>query len=140
MKRGSFHGHEYHLSHAILMIAGAIALFGGGTMLLWNALLPSLLTLPKITFLQACGLVVLTRLLFGSHGHAMMFFAGRHHGGHGFHGDMHDRFHQRWNQMTPEERKRFRERFRHTDCDFWGRDPDETTSTETKTSENQPSS
>ena len=119
MRRGHFH--DGHWIHAIFMVAGAIALFGGGTMLLWNALIPTLFTLPTITFLQACGLVVLTRLLFGSHAHALMFLVGGHHGG-GLHGALHERFHRRWNQMTPEEREHFHERFRSHGFGFGGRD------------------
>lgn len=124
MRRGHFHGRRGHWIHAILMVVGTVALFGGGTMLLWNALMPSLFTLPAITFLQACGLVVLGRLLFGSHAHALMFLGGgRHHGG-GRHGHLHDRFHQRWQSMSPEERRQFRERFQHAGFDLWGRDLD----------------
>lgn len=120
MRRGSFHGRWIH---AIFMIAGAVAIFGGGTMLLWNVLMPTLFALPVITFLQACGLVILARLLFGSHAHALMFFAGGHRGD-GMRGHFHDRFHQRWKQMTPEERKQFRDRFQHAGFDFWARDLD----------------
>ena len=95
------HGH-YHGGHVygmIFMIIGAIAVLGGGTMLLWNVLIPTLFGLPSITFFQAAGLVVLTRLLFGSHAHALMFVFG-HHG-------FHNRMRQRWEEMAPEERERW---------------------------------
>jgi hypothetical protein len=45
---------------AVLLAAGA-----GLAMLLWNALLPHLLALPAITYLQSLGLMVLARLLLG---------------------------------------------------------------------------
>lgn len=41
-------------------------LFGYPVMLLWNWIMPDLFKLPLITFWQAVGLVVLSRLLFGS--------------------------------------------------------------------------
>lgn len=115
MRRGSFHG---KLVRVIFMVVGAIALFGLGTMLLWNALLPALFGLTSITFLQACGLLVLARLLFGSHLHALMFLGGGRDGGSG---RMHGRFHERWNRMSPEERKQFRDRFQNAGFEFWGR-------------------
>jgi len=42
--------------------------FGVAVMLLWNALLPSIFALPQIGYLQAVGLLVLVRLLFGGIG------------------------------------------------------------------------
>ena len=119
MRRGHFHGRWIH---AIFMFAGAVAIFGGGTMLLWNALMPALFTLPAITFLQACGLVVLGRLLFGSHAHALMFLGGGHHHGGGLHGHLHERFRERWNQMTPEEREHFHKHFRGRGFGLGGHD------------------
>lgn len=65
-----------------------IAIGGGVVMLLWNSLLPPLFDLPQITFWQALGLLVLSRILFG---------------GFGFHGS------GRSKEMTPEERERFRQ-------------------------------
>ena len=67
-------------------------------MLLWNWLMPSLFELQQINAVQALGLLVLTRILFGG-------FRGRHlYGGW--------RMRQRWKQMTPEERAEWRERRR----------------------------
>lgn len=40
-------------------------IFGVFVMLLWNVLLPDLFNLPKISYLQSVGLVVLARLIFG---------------------------------------------------------------------------
>ena len=120
------HSHHGHWVHALFWVAIAVAIFGGATMLLWNALIPSLFALPTLTFPQACGLVVLTRLLFGSHAHALMFLTWEHRG---HHGHRRDRFHQRWNQMTPDERRCFRDRFHQSDME---------TDSETKTAgENQ---
>jgi hypothetical protein len=38
-------------------------------MLLWNGMLPDILGWKEITYWQGAGLVILTRLLFGSHGY-----------------------------------------------------------------------
>jgi len=45
--------------------------FGTFIMLLWNWLMPMIFSLPEINYLQAVGILVLTRLLFGgiSHNH-----------------------------------------------------------------------
>jgi hypothetical protein len=48
-----------------LCIVAMIAVFGTLTMLLWNALLPPLFGLPVLGWLQAAGLLVLCRVLFG---------------------------------------------------------------------------
>ena len=70
-----------------------IAALGYVVMLLWNWLLPSLFDgAHEIGYLQALGVLVLTRILFGGL---------RRHGCHGrWHG-------HRWAHMTPEEREKF---------------------------------
>ena len=72
--------------------------FGLVTMLLWNALLPELFHFPIISFWQAVGLLILTRLLFGT-------LAG-HHGVHGY--QMRRNLREKWEQMTPFTDFRFR--------------------------------
>jgi hypothetical protein len=63
---------------------------------LWNALMPHLFQLPEITFWQALGLFVLSRVLFGGAG--------------GWGRRMrHARFARGWKGLTPEERQRFRD-------------------------------
>jgi hypothetical protein len=76
----------------------ALALFGFVVMALWNAVLPAVTGLHAITFIQALGLLVLSRILFGG-----LRGWGRR-GGH-----WRARMHARWQQMTPEERERFRD-------------------------------
>jgi hypothetical protein len=68
-------------------------------MWLWNWLMPVLFGLHAINFWQALGIVVLSKILFGSF-----------RGGHGFKGDWRARLIRRWEDMTPEERERFRSR------------------------------
>lgn len=66
-------------------------------MRLWNWLMPTLFGWHLITFWQALGLLILSKILFG-----------------GFRGGPHRRWQwrrrmmERWEQMTPEEREKFR--------------------------------
>lgn len=83
----------------------AMAVFGLLVMSLWNWLMPELLGLHVITFWQAWGMLVLSRILFGS-------FGGRGHDRR-----WRARLIDRWEQMSPEERAKFREGMRHR----WGR-------------------
>lgn len=70
--------------YALLGLTGAVALaflFGYFVMLLWNYLMPAIFSLGEITFLQAVGIIILARLIFG----------GFKHGGHDHHN-----FHSKW--------------------------------------------
>jgi len=92
----------------ILMMLAAAAVFGAAVMLLWNALLPQIFVLPRIGYLQAVGLLVLTRLLFGGiggwgHGGRRALKEG-HMFGHG------NKLREKWMNMSEEERKEFIEK------------------------------
>jgi hypothetical protein len=67
--------------------------FGFAVKWLWNWLMPALFGLGAITYWQAFGIVILTKLLFGS-------FGGHHH-------DKSDRlrskFHEKWHRSLGEE-------------------------------------
>jgi hypothetical protein len=86
-----------------VMAALAIVLFGFVIMGLWNWLMPPLFGLRLITFWQALGLFLLSRILLG-----------------GFHSHQGRRGHwrrhmaERWEQMTPEEREKFRSGMRRS--------------------------
>ena len=85
----------------LAMVLAASLLFGVVTMQLWNWLMPAILGLHTITFWQALGLFLLSKLLFGGfHRHGSR---GRGWGRHG---------RGRWAQMSPEERMHFREGMR----------------------------
>lgn len=89
----------------VLFIVVGGAVFGFVTMELWNALLPQILGLHRITFWQAVGLVILSRILFG----------GFHrHSGHRdqWNQRMKYRMKERWEHMTPEDREKFRKGMR----------------------------
>lgn len=81
----------------LVLIAAAVGAFGGAVMLLWNALMPEIFGWHEIGFVQALGLLVLARILFGR-------FGGRW-GGH--HNSWRARMIERYAQMTPEEREKF---------------------------------
>jgi len=75
----------------------AVTIFGFIVMSLWNWLAPAVFGLHAITFWQALGMLVLSKILFGG-------FRGRPGGG----GHWRRRMKERWEQMTPEEREKFR--------------------------------
>jgi Ca2+/H+ antiporter, TMEM165/GDT1 family len=68
---------------------------------LWNWLMPALFGLHLITFWQALGILILSKILFGG-------FRGRP----GWGGQWRARMMERWEKMTPEEREKFREGLR----------------------------
>jgi len=75
-----------------ILFAGVAGLVVMG---LWNLLMPAVFDLHTISFWQALGLLVLSRILFGG-------FRGW---GRGMH---RARFAKGWNSLTPEEQQRFR--------------------------------
>jgi|SRR6516162_1174646 hypothetical protein len=79
-----------------LFAALFITVAGFVVMRLWNWLTPALFGWHAITFWQAVGILVLSKLLFGG-------FRG--HGGPRSHWK--HRMIERWQQMTPEEREKF---------------------------------
>lgn len=78
-----------------LIIAG-IAAFGYLTMALWNYLMPTIFNLPVITFWQAIGLLILSRIFFGCGPRPS---SGNH--------PWSRHFREKLSRMTPEEREAF---------------------------------
>lgn len=74
----------------------AIAIFGFGVMSLWNWLVPALFGGKLITFWQALGMLVLSRILVG--------------------GFSRPRVVHKWEQLTPEEREKFRSAMQGRHC------------------------
>ena len=91
------------------LAVGALFLITYIVMLLWNNLLPDILHVSAITYWQAMGLLVLSKILFG--------FGG--HGGRGGAPWMRHKM-ERFKNMSPEEQERFREEMRAR-CGKWGR-------------------
>ena len=75
--------------------------FSAVVMLLWNLLIPEIFGLKVITFWQAAGLFIFSRILFSS------FWGGgnHHHRMNDFHGD--NPMHEKWMKMSEEERIEF---------------------------------
>ena len=80
-----------------VFVAVAATVFSFVVMGLWNRLVPAIFGLRAITFWQALGLLILSKILFGGF-----------HGRPGFGGHWRQRMMERWEQMTPEEREKFR--------------------------------
>ncbi len=81
-----------------LLAALFVAVFSFVVMSLWNWLVPTLFGWHLITFWQAAGILILSKILFGG-------FRGRP----GRHWYWRRRMMERWEQMTPEEREKFRQ-------------------------------
>ncbi len=90
------------------LVIGGLALVSYIVMLLWNALIPVIFHFTAITFWQAAGILILSKILFG-------FGKGGHRGGAPW---MRNRM-ERFKNMSPEERDRFKEQMRER-CGKWG--------------------
>jgi hypothetical protein len=105
-----------------LKIAGCIVLgvlfvfvFGWITMTLWNWLIPSIFNGPAITYWQAFGLLVLSKILFSG-------FGGKgHHKG----GNWKGRHYQKFANMSPEEREALKQKMRERWCNYNKNTPDQ---------------
>lgn len=83
----------------MLMVFVAVSVFGFVVMQLWNWLMPAIFGWHAVSFGQALGLLILSKILFGGfRGHA-----GR--GG----WNWRRRMAERYDQMTPAERENFRQ-------------------------------
>lgn len=91
-----------------IFFLGMVALGALATMLLWNWLAPAVFGLGTITWIQALGLLALSRILFGNWGGG-----GKHHRGKRSHRKemWKKRWQERMEKMTPEERDRWKEKF-----------------------------
>jgi hypothetical protein len=92
---------------ALIGLVIVVAL-GAAVMGLWNALMPTLFGLRSISYVQALGLLLLSRILFGRFGRG-----GPHQG------PWRREMMEHWAQMSPEERQRLRSRW--GGCGPWER-------------------
>ena len=95
------------------MVVAAVLVFGLLVMGLWNAILPAVLGVKVISFWQALGILLLSKILFGG-------FGGRRGGHFGHRG-------QEWRQgmadklknMSPEEKEKFKAEWRNRCRSGW---------------------
>ena len=88
------------LKFALLAVL-ILSVLGFVVMSLWNWLMPALFGLREITFWQAVGILILSKILFGGL-----------RGGQGPGRHWRRRMIERWEQMSPEQRDEFRKGFR----------------------------
>jgi len=104
---------KFRFAGVFIMLA-VIAVFGALVMLLWNALVPALFGLPELNYLQATGLLLLARILFGGLfgglGHNLIGSGGRRNSMLGHHHA--NRLREKWMNMSEDERKEFMEKER----------------------------
>ena len=113
-------------------------------MTLWNALLPAILGVSTISFWQALGLLILSRILFGGHrGFGSRGFGPFQHTGRrgfgrrgfGSRQEWKQKMAERWQQMTPEQREQLKQEWR-AKCGGrgqWGSQPKQSDSSESTT-------
>jgi hypothetical protein len=99
-----------------------LAVFTGIVMLLWNNILVQVVHVSVISFWQALGILVLSKILFGG----FRGGGGGHWGRHRWRKEMMDR----WDKMTPEEREKFKEEWKNRCGHRFGRRFEEAKSAE----------
>jgi hypothetical protein len=93
------------------------AIFGLVVMSLWNWVAVDVMGLKVITFWEALGILLLSKILFGG-------FHKNWKGGPG--GRWSPEMKEKWQHMTPEEKEQFKQNWRNK-CRTWGRQPNEPT-------------
>ncbi|MBD0333640.1 MAG: hypothetical protein ICV66_13420, partial [Chitinophagaceae bacterium] len=84
-----------------------VLVFGWIVMLLWNNVASPVLHISTVTFWQALGILVLSKILFSS-------FTGR-----GGYSRDYRKQKLMWNSMTPEQQQKFKEEWKNR-CRKWG--------------------
>lgn len=88
----------------ILLAPLMILLLAGIVMLLWNAILPDIMPVSKISFWQALGILVLSKILFGGLRMGSRF---KHR-----QPDFKNNFKEKLMNMSEEERQQFKEQWK----------------------------
>ena len=115
------------MAFLIALVATALSTL---VMILWNWLIPLVFDGPTISWGQALGLLVLTKLLFGGWNR---WGRGEKDYCRNSRGRWKKKFEQKWNSMTPEEQERFKQNFtRHCHRWRWSEPAKETESTSDK--------
>lgn len=93
----------------LIVVIVAILLFGFVVMTLWNAILPSVIHVGTITFGQALGILLLSKILFGGfHGG---WRGGRRH-------QWNEKMREKWEHMTQDQRVQFKQEWQNR-CSKW---------------------
>jgi Ca2+/H+ antiporter, TMEM165/GDT1 family len=100
----------------------AILLFGAIVMELWNAILPAVLGIKAITFIQALGILLLSKILFGGFGRRGGWHGGRHQ-------QWGNSMREKWGNMTPDEREKFKAEWKNRCGRGWKMDEKNTAAT-----------
>lgn len=114
MKRGFFFKKFIMI---LFFVTAAILLFSFIVMSLWNGILPSVIHVNPITYPQAIGILVLSKILFSG------FKGGPR--GFGRHGRWQEGMREKWEKMSAEDREKFKQDMRRR-CGGWRRNFDET--------------
>ena len=88
----------------VFVVAG-LFIFGNLVMYLWNALLPGIIGVSTITFWQALGLLVLSKILFGGFSHQRCY--------NGVRGRDYYKLREKWMHMSPEQKEDFKNKMRN---------------------------
>lgn len=97
----------------IVLAMVAAAALGYVVMLLWNHVLATVISVSLISFWQALGLLILSKILFGG------FKGSCCGGGKGSHWK--NEMKEKWQGMSPEEREKIKQEWRNR-CGMWKRD------------------
>jgi hypothetical protein len=95
---------KFWLKRGLMFIAFfivALVIFSTIVMALWNAILPEVTGVKAITFTQAIGILVLSKILFAG-------FGTRGGWGRGRHNEWRNKMQEKFGNMTVEEREKFR--------------------------------
>jgi len=112
MEEGKMEGFKYNkrrkFGFFIMAIVFAVAI-GFVIMLLWNWLMPSLFGLATISYWQAVGLLILSKILFGGGWFRKSHSKPSHY--------WKRRFMNRWDNMCEEDQEKIKERFKPPNMD-----------------------
>lgn len=112
MQRGKIAG---KVVKVVLIVAVVFTLLSFIVMNLWNCVLTAAVqSVNPISFWQAAGLLILSKILFGG------FSRGGWKGGRR---DMREKLKEKWQKMSPEEREKFKARMKDR-CGRWRRNDD----------------
>jgi heme A synthase len=93
-----------------LLFVAAVLLFGAVVMGLWNAILPEVIGVKTISFVQALGILLLSKILFGG-------FRGGWGGG--YRRGRWMEMQQKMAAMTPEEKEKFQAEWKNRCGNRW---------------------